>query len=223
MRTPESHFIAPLSERPPRVFSPGLVDIAEKVFADEESLNTLRVGRILSRVQGVLSVNNESATSSTKRNEDGTAEIHIGLQPFSSERVSAFGWGVEGEKEQLLIKLAHESAHTLQNQVGYEQALVDFLNGSNEIEERFHPYIELYTLLNTLGISNGLANDDVYHSQNSSAGRLSVTTLEDMTEFIGAYLISDEYFNFRLDGANTQLSASDKTKIAHLVIQIVGE
>jgi hypothetical protein len=130
---------------------------------------------------------------------------------------------VDSAKEQLLIKLAHEAAHVFQNQIGYEQALVDFLNGASDMDEKFHPYLELYTFLNTKGVCNGLANMDGYHNQSRDTGLLSMKTLEDMTEFIGAYLISDDYFNFRLDGSKIPLSEEEKVKITALVIQIVGQ
>lgn len=149
-------------------------------------------------------------------------QISLGAVPFRRESVDSFGWGVDDAKEQLLVKLAHESAHVFQNQAGYEQALVNFLNGSNDIAEKFHPYLELYTFLNTKGVCNGLADMNVYHRQSRDTGLLSMNTLEDMTEFIGAYLINDNYFNFRLEGSKVSLSEEDKKKIAMLVIQIVG-
>jgi hypothetical protein len=207
---------------PRRLFS-GLSQIMDQVLASEESKNTLRVGRALTRINSSLVVNEGSTDSSTKRQEDGTSQITLGAMPFRRESIDGFGWGTDNAQEQLLIKLAHESAHVFQNQAGYEQALVDFLNGSNDIPEKFHPYLELYTFLNTKGACNGLANMGIYHRQSRETGLLSMVTLEDMTEFIGAYLISDEYFNFRLDGSRVSLSDEDKQKIASLVIQIVGE
>jgi hypothetical protein len=194
----------------------------DQVLLSEESRNSLRVGKILSEVGGVLVVNEASAESSTKRLENGSSQISLGAMPFRRENVDSFGWGVDSAKEQLLVKLAHESAHVFQNQAGYEQALVGFLNGSNDIDEKFHPYLELYTFLNTKGVCNGLADAGVYHRQSMDTGLLSISTLEDVTELIGAYLISDDYFNFRLEGSKVPLSDEDKKKIAMLVIQIVG-
>ncbi len=194
----------------------------DRVLLNEESRNSIRVGKILSRLNGVLVVNEASVESSTKKLEDGTSQISLGAMPFHRENVDRFGWGVDNAREQLLIKLAHESAHVFQRQTGYEQALVNFLNGSNDIDEKFHPYLELYAFLNTKGVCNGLANMGVYHRQNRDTGLLSMTTLEDITEFIGAYLISDDYFTFRLDGSRVSLSDEDKKKVVMLVIQIVG-
>ena len=147
----------------------------------------------------------------------------FGLQSERKENMESFGWGVDKTKEQLLVKLAHETAHAFQNQSGHETALVNFLNGSNNIDEKSRPYLELYALLNAKGVCNGLADMNIYHKQSSTTGLLDVTTLEDITEFIGAYLISDEYFNFRLDGSRTPLSKDEKNKISTLVVQIVRE
>jgi hypothetical protein len=222
MKTPESKSNNPIQESAPRRLFSGLSPIMDQVLLNVESRNSLRVGKILSVVNGELSINEASAESSTKRLENGMSQIALGAMPFRRENVDSFGWGVDSAKEQLLVKLAHESAHVFQNQAGYEQALINFLNGSNDIDEKFHPYIELYAFLNIKGICNGLAGMDVYHRQNRDTGLLSMNTLEDMTEFIGAYLISDDYFNFRLEGSRVSLSDEDKKKIAMLVIQIVG-
>lgn len=206
---------------PRRLFS-GLSPIMDQVLLSEESRNALRVGKILSLVNGTLIVSEVSTESGAKRNEDGSSQISLGAMPFRKESIDSFGWGVDSAKEQLLVKLAHEAAHVFQNQSGYEQALVNFLNGANDVDEKFHPYIELYTFLDTKGVCNGLADMDVYHKQSRNTGLLSMNTLEDMTEFIGAYLISDDYFNFRLEGSKVFLSDEDKKKIATLVMQIVG-
>ncbi len=206
---------------PRRLFS-GLSPIMDRVLLNEQSRNTLRVGKILSTVNGTLVVNEASAESSVKRLEGGSSQLSLGSMPFRRESVDGFAWGVDSAKEQLLIKLAHETAHVFQNQAGYEQALINFLNGSNDIDEKFHSYLELYSFLNTKGVCNGLADMNVYHRQSRDTGLLSMNTLEDMTEFIGAYLISDDYFNFRLGGSKVSLSDEDKKKIATLVIQIVG-
>lgn len=221
MKVPESKSNNPIQESAPRRLFSGLSSIMDQVLLNKESRSSLRVGKVLSVVNGALVVNEASPESSTKRNEDGSSQISLGAMPFRRENVNSFGWGVDSAKEQLLIKLAHESAHVFQNQAGYEQALVNFLNGSNDIDKKFHPYLELYTFLNTKGVCNGLANMDVYHRQNRDIGLLSMNTLEDMTEFIGAYLISDDYFNFRLESSKVSLSEEDKQKIAILVIQIM--
>lgn len=222
MKTPESKSNNPIQESAPRRLFSGLSPVMDQVLLSEESRNSLRVGKILSTVNGALIVNEASAESSAKRLENGSSQISLGAVPFRRESVDSFGWGVDDAKEQLLVKLAHESAHVFQNQAGYEQALVNFLNGSNDIAEKFHSYLELYAFLNTKGVCNGLADMNVYHRQSRDTGLLNMNTLEDMTEFIGAYLISDSYFNFRLEGSKVSLSEEDKKKIAMLVIQIVG-
>jgi hypothetical protein len=222
MKGPESKSNSEAQESAPRRLFSGLSLIMDQVLLNDESRNSLRVRKILSTVNGTLFVNEASPESSVKRNEDGSSQVSIGAIPFRSESVDSFGWGVDSANEQLLVKLAHESAHVFQNHAGYEQALVNFLNGSNDIDEKFHPYLELYAFLNTKGVCNGLADMNVYHKQSRDTGLLSMNTLEDMTEFIGAYLISDDYFNFRLVGSKVSLSEEDKKKIAMLVIQIVG-
>jgi hypothetical protein len=222
MKGPELKSNNSIQESAPRRLFSGLSPIMDQVLLNEESRNSLRVGRIISRVNGALIINEAIPESSAKRLEDGTSQISLGAMPFRRENVDSFGWGVDSAKEQLLVKLAHESAHVFQNQAGYEQALVNFLNGSNDIDEKFHPYIELYSFLNTKGVCNGLADMNVYHRQSRDTGLLSMNTLEDVTEFIGAYLVGDDYFRFRLDGSKVSLSEEDKKKIAMLVIQIVG-
>lgn len=221
MKTPELQVDTATQESSPRRLFSGLSEIMDKVLLSEESRNSLRVGKVLTKVNGSLLMDEGSTDSSTRREESGSSLITLGTLPFRRDNVDGFGWGVDSAKEQLLIKLAHESAHVFQSQAGYEQALVDFLNGSNNILEKFHPYLELYVFLNTKGICNGLADTEIYHRQSRETGLLNMTTLEDMTEFIGAYLVSDDYFNFRLDGSKVNLSEGDKKKIASLVIQIV--
>lgn len=222
MKTPESKSNSGAQESAPRRLFSGISPIMDQVLLSEQSRNSLRVGKILSTINGVLVINEASAESSAKRLEDNSSQISLGAMPFRRENVDGFGWGVDSAKEQLLVKLAHESAHVFQNQAGYEQALVNFLNGLNDIDEKFHPYLELYAFLNTKGVCNGLADMNIYHRQSRDTGLLSINTLEDMTEFIGAYLISDDYFNFRLEGSKVSLSDEDRKKIAMLVIQIVG-
>lgn len=222
MKTPESKSNSGAQESTPRRLFSGISPIMDQVLLSEESRNSLRVGKILSTINAALVVNEASDESSAKRLENGSSQISLGAMPFRRENVDNFGWGVDSAKEQLLVKLAHESAHVFQNQAGYEQALVSFLNGSNDIDEKFHPYLELYAFLNTKGVCNGLADMNVYHRQSRDTGLLSMNTLEDITEFIGAYLISDDYFNFRLEGSKVSLSDEDKKKIAMLVIQIAG-
>ncbi len=222
MKTPESNSNNTIQESTPRRLFSGLSSIMDQVLLSHESQNSLRVGKVLSMINGVLVANETSTESSAKRLENGSSQISLGAMPFRRENVDNFGWGVDSAKEQLLIKLAHESAHVFQNQAGYEQALVNFLNGTNDIDEKFHPYIELYAFLNTKGVCNGLADMDVYHRQSRDTGLLSMNTLEDITEFIGAYLIGDDYFNFRLDGSKIILSDKDKEKIAMLIKKIVG-
>ena len=157
-----------------------------------------------------------------QRLENGSHHITIGTQPFSRTCVDSFGWGANSDEEQVLIKLAHEVAHVLQSQAGHEKALVAFLDGSNDIGATFHPYIELYALLRERGICNGLANLDIYHAQSRTTGNLNMNTLEDITEFLGAYLISDAYFLFRLEQTKIPLSQDEMSKIASCVIQIIG-
>lgn len=222
MKSPESKNNIPTQELETRMLFSGLSIIMDEVLSPEQGDSSLRVSNIIDSINGSIYINDNSTISSTKRLEDGSAKISLGAVPFGKESVDSFGWGVDSAKEQLLIKLAHESAHAFQEQFGYEQALVNFLNGSNDIGENFHPYIELYVFLNSKGVCNGLADMDVYHEQSRDTGLLSMNTLEDVTEFIGAYIISDDYFNFRLNASRITLTEEDKEKIATLVIQIVG-
>ena len=162
-----------MTEQAPRRIFSGLSEIMDQLLSGETVGESLRVAKILDGVNGVLEIDDSSSSSSIRRLDTGTVQITIGAVPFRTESIEEFGWGVEGAKEQMLVKLSHETAHAFQSQTGYEQALVDFLNGSNNIDEKFHPYIELYTFLNSKGVCNGLADSEIYHIQ-SKIGRAHV-------------------------------------------------
>jgi hypothetical protein len=126
------------------------------------------------------------------------------------------------QNEQLLIKISHELAHTFQEEKGFENALVNFLNGTNDINEHL-PYIELYALLSGIGPINGLATEAVYATQSANTGLLKVEILEDITELIAAYIVSDEYFSYRLENSVSSLTGEQKEEIVIKVIEICKE
>lgn len=181
----------------------------------------------LNRVAALLrstSVSHDPSTwvSSTKR-EGGNNTISIGTQELPEQVAERWRVGTSDQNEQLLIKLSHELAHAYQEEKGFETALVGFLDGNNEIGKQHLPYIELYALLTGIGPINGLTTESVYASQSTNTGLLRVEVLEDITELIAAYIVSDEYFSYRLENSVSSLDQEQKEKIATKVIEICRE
>ncbi len=179
----------------------------------------------LNRLAGMLNkteiVQNESTwVSSTKREEDGSNTISVGTQALPEGVSDRWGYGTSEPSEQLVIKLAHELAHGYQRESGLEEALVSFLNGSTDIANEHIPFIELYAMLTGLGRINGLTTEEIYAEQSKGTGLLKMEILEDITELMAAYMISDEYFTFRLENSVSNLTHEEKEQIATKILQI---
>lgn len=161
--------------------------------------------------------------SVTRRGSDDKSSIVVGLQPWPEELVERWSVGSTNTNEQILFRLAHELSHAYQKERGYEAALVKFLDGDNDIPEQHIPYVELYVLLSGIGTVNGLTTAAIYEQQSRTTGNLKMETLEDITELIAAYLISDEYFLYRLENSVTVLDVVTKEDLAKKVIEICRE
>jgi hypothetical protein len=184
---------------------------------------TLRLNRLAQSLHSTeFSLEDESSVSVVRR-RDNKNKITIGTRPWSADAISRWNIGTTDKNEQILIKLSHELAHAYQNEKGYEQALIDFLNGSNNIPADKIPYIELYALLSGIGPINGLVQEPIYAHQSQSTGDLKMETLEDITELISTYIISDEYFLYRLENSVTNLSHEQKEVVARKVIEVCKE
>lgn len=181
----------------------------------------LRLNRAAQSLSGAnVQYNPDTWVSSNKRNGQEQNEIIIGGKPLPSEVASRWKIGTEDINEQLLIKTAHELAHQYQHEKGYESALVAWLNGSDVIDQKFIPYLELYAVLAEVGRVSGLSTEKVYSQQSERTGNLKVEILEDITELIGAYLISDEYLNYKLEHSASRLNNEQMTTLATKVVEI---
>ncbi len=185
---------------------------------------TLRLNKLVDSLQGAVVTTNENTwVSSTRRNEHDKNKISIGTAQLPHE--VAKRWGVETDdvNEQILTKFAHELAHQFQIEKGFENALVRWLvdsEGKEVIASEHIPYIELYAFIAQNGRITGLSSEPIYAEQSKNTGELKVEILEDITELISAYLISDEYFNYMLSISRKSLTHEETEFICTKVIEI---
>lgn len=191
-----------------------------RFMEDDPTLRLIRVARILQST--VVSTNENTSVSVMRRKSSvgGNNNVIIGTKPWSEEAVRRWGVGTNDKSEQIIIKLSHELAHAFQSEMGFEQSLVDFLNGHNDIPEYTIPYIELYAILSGVGTINGLTREPIYAEQSRTTGNLKMETLEEITELISSYMISDEYYLFRLENSVTSLDYDTKEMISRKVVEV---
>lgn len=187
-------------------------------FAENDP--TFRLNRLAASLNFTEYFVDNNTPISLLSSRGGTNKITIGTQPYPASVVERYGMGTTNKDEQILIKLSHELAHAYQREKGYEQALLDYLNRANDIPSFTVPYVELYLLLNGVGPVNGLSREAIYAAQSRVSGQLKMETLEDMTELISAYIISDEYFMYRLENSLSYLSNEVKEFISLKVIEV---
>ena len=183
----------------------------------------LRLNRVASLLNSSTISHDPNTWVSSTRRSDGENSISIGTAALPLEVAERWGIGTSDQNEQMMVKLSHELAHAFQEEKGFEGALVSFLNGNNDINERHLPYIELYSLLSGIGPINGLTTEAVYAAQSTNTGLLKVEILEDITELIAAYIVSDEYFSYRLDNSVSSIEQEQKEQIAIKVIEVCRE
>ncbi|MFA7252849.1 MAG: hypothetical protein WC027_03245 [Candidatus Paceibacterota bacterium] len=194
--------------------------LAEPLRLFSEGDPTLRLNRLIQKLHKTEVFFDENSSASVTHRENNLNTVRIGAQPYSDELVKRWNMGTVSPEEQRFVKLAHELAHAFQTEKGYEKSLVDFLNGENNIPDSMIPYIELYALLSGIGPVNPLSVESIYKEQSKRSGHLKMETLEDITELISAYIISDDYFLARLENSMMTLSDEQKELVAKKVIEV---
>ena len=157
-------------------------------------------------------------------NKDKVTDIHIGAQPAPPETAKLYGWGVNNIDSEMAVRTSHEMAHAVQVARGFEQALVDILNGiTRYVTNQQSAYISLYKIFTAYGKSvTGLSTEEIYKEQSIEAN-MEVPVIEDITELLGAYLLGDEYFYWRLNRIRGDFSDMEKLGILSLVSTIYTE
>jgi len=184
---------------------------------------TMRLYRALSVLNADIDFDESTSVSVCRRRPGQKDKITIGTKLVPKEVSVKWNMGTHDEMEQVIIKLSHELAHVFQKQMGYEQALVDFLNGSNDIPEYTKKYIQLYGTILETGAINPLTLEQIYREQNKGAGLMRHEILEDITELISAYFVSDEYFLYRLDKSVSGLTHEQKSEVAKIIVELCAE
>lgn len=203
--------------------APMQLGLARIQFANNDpALRLNQMAAILSDIK--IEFNQDTWASSFSRDGASKSKLTIGGAALPPEIKSAFSWGVESKEDEILLKAAHELSHAFQRLSGLEESLVRFLSGSNDIDKAHEPYLQLYAFLAEHGKVSGLSDLGIYHEQTEAERErvkkgiaLDMTLLEDVTELIAAYSISDDYFNYRLN--NSHLSEEEKRDLAVFVIQ----
>src|SRR3989344_3886311 len=146
------------------------------------------------------------------------------------------------EDERILVIKSHEYAHTVMDL--YEKNVVDLLNERiKKVPEWCASYVHLYTTLMEMCWTSdpldrypesekseltltGLASLEEYRHEERLDYELrkspQITTIvEDMAELIGAYMLGDEYYKFRLRNNNFRLPKDVEDSIKDSIARIV--
>lgn len=174
---------------------------------------------ILENVEVAL---NESSWASSARRGDA-AVLKIGLEAVPVETVKRWGWGVVEAADQVHIKASHEYAHFIQD--FFDKDLARFLdNKINEVQEHSHSYLEFYTFLIQTGRISGLPEEAIYRQQTETLRQqgslLDMQTYEDMAELVGAWMLGEAYYNFRLDNSKTLLTLEQRGQLAKMIEKV---
>jgi len=150
--------------------------------------------------------------------------------------------GALNEDERILVIKSHEYAHTVMDL--YEKNVVDLLNERiKKVPEWCASYVHLYTTLMEMCWTSdpldrypesekseltltGLASLEEYRHEERLDYELrkspQITTIvEDMAELIGAYMLGDEYYKFRLRNNNFRLPKDVEDSIKDSIARIV--
>lgn len=168
-----------------------------------------------------IAQNENSWVSSTRRGD--AAVLNIGLEAVPSETVKRWGWGVVEAADQIHIKASHEYAHFIQD--FFDKDLARFLdNKINEVEEHSHSYLELYAFFTQTGRISRLPEEVVYKQQTETLRRqgslLDMQTYEDMAEVIGAWMLGEVYYQFRLDNSKTPLTSNQRSQLTEMIEKV---
>lgn len=149
--------------------------------------------------------------------------ISLGLDAIPLDTVRRWGWGVESAADQVHVKASHEYAHFIQD--FFDRDLTKFLDRKfEEVREQSHAYLQLYTVLSEIGRISGLPEEKIYERQNQEisarGGHLDMRIYEDMAEMIGAWMLGDDYYNFRLDHSVTPLTHEQKEDLTKLIWKV---
>jgi hypothetical protein len=162
-----------------------------------------------------------SWVSSARRGDE--AVLKIGLEAVPAETVRRWGWGVAEASDQVHIKSSHEYAHFIQD--FFDKDLARFLdNKIDEVQEHSHSYLELYAFLTQTGRISGLPEETVYKQQTETLKQqgslLDMQTYEDMAEVIGAWMLGEVYYNFRLNNSKTPLTSEQRSRLTEMIEKV---
>lgn len=181
-----------------------------------------RLFKVLDLLKNTVIEFDETKSMSIFRRSVTPHKIIIGTLPYDQSIVEQWNMGTKTDTEQIMIKLSHELAHAYQDERGYEQALIDYCNGANEFDKDLFPFVELYLMLESIGVINPLVEDSIYEQPDFNT-IFNMRVFEDVTELMSAYLISDEYFLYRLGLSKSTLDDEQRTFICRKVIEVFKE
>lgn len=200
-------------------------DVVFDKIASEEMSEAYRNKKLpINLAQEVLKdlavvTNSNSWVSSARRGDRSV--LKIGTESVPAETVKRWGWGAYEAENQIYIKASHEYAHYIQD--FFDKDLANFLdNEMDQVREKqSRQYLELYTFLVATGRISGLPEEEIYQRQTEDlknrGSLLDMRTYEDMAEVIGAWMLGEEYYNFRLDNSKTPLSVEKKNRLTVLI------
>jgi hypothetical protein len=196
----------------------GFDELLESFTRGQLSLN--KVQEASRRSVTNVTTNPDTWVSITHRNDNGTLNISIGEKKLPANIERQWVWGAKTAEGQFLLKTAHEYAHAVQH--AYDGVLLAWLDRRiSDVPDWSESYLRLYGALKKTGALSGLAAMDFYHEQSRTTGNLHVPTHEDMAEFIGAFIVSDTYFDFRMQNARKLLPNDAREEIKILVKKVV--
>jgi|CXWL01.1.fsa_nt_gi hypothetical protein len=183
--------------------------------------NQLDINKIQELTRDRVQVeSNPNTWISSTHSEGSMTHVSIGEKMLPEDIARQFRWGAETVEHQYVVKVAHEYAHVVQEM--FDQHLLRWLDGADNTPEDAIPYIQLYASLAGIGGLHGLSQMDVYHEQNRSTGNLNVNVYEDMAETIGSYLLSSEYFLYRIQNARGQITQEQAKELVDHVVAVVA-
>jgi len=183
--------------------------------------NQLDINKIQELTRDFVRVeSNPNTWISSTRSEGPITHVSIGEKMLPEDIARQFRWGAETAEQQYVVKVAHEYAHVIQEM--FDQQLLRWLDGAENVPEDAISYVQLYAALAGIGGLHGLSQMGVYHEQNRSTGNLDVSVYEDMAETIGSYLLSSEYFLYRLQNAHGKVTQQQAKELVDHVVAVVA-
>lgn len=208
----------PESPKPINVFDRSALQHMQREYTDGKlPLNITQL--VLKDLK--VTAHKDSWVSSAKRGD--AAVLNIGLGAVPSDTVKRWGWGVTEAADQVHIKASHEYAHFIQD--FFDKDLARFLdNKINDVQEHSHSYLELYAFLTQTGRISGLPEETIYKQQTETLKQqgslLDMQTYEDMAEVIGAWMLGEVYYNFRLNNSKTPLTSEQRSRLTEMIEKV---